>query len=261
MPPKRRFIRRKKKIYKKRRGRITASTTKINPYRRLSGVSKMQKLTLSRCFEMTDLELKVSNHVQAGFWAETLSIKFTDLPNYTTMRDMYRFFRIKKVIIQYTPATRSDEYSKMFAWPATTHTTRSDGLTQSTPTQLLYNAHGACLEIKQINYVGYATSPANWDSTLNMAGKLRKCATTSPFKRLIYPKIQQIVQDYAVNPDPSKLVNAPWLSTDIGNNLDIPHLGGVDCFHSMNNVSYDNSKPLNIHRRCVVQIELKGLKF
>lgn len=219
----------------------------VNPQRRLSGTTGMPYFKYSRCYDGPPLHLSVTNETAAGFWTASLHTDFNNIPAAATFKDIYRFFRIKKVLTQYTPATRSDEYSKLFAWP-------------TSGTQQLYNANGGCLEIKHLKYLGYDSTPSAWSEVLNRAGKLRKCAGTAPFRTSVTPVIHQMIGD-TVTADPTRVIKAPWLSTDVSNNLSLDHFYGIDCWHTLNNVSYDNSNPLVISQRVVIEMEFKGLKI
>lgn len=242
----------RKPRYPRRRKRWTRYSRKRRyPFskisRRLSGVSKMPYFRYARAQDLPVLALSTSNHVAPGLWVETVTMKFNDIPNKAKFQDMYRFFRIKKAIMEYTPVTRSDEYSKLFVFP--------------TGTSDFYISLGGALEIKHLNYSGYIAPPTTWEQALNRAGKLKKCATTKAFRKTIFPKIHNIIEDFAVT-DPMKAVysGSQWLSTDNASNLDIVHYLGIDVFHSMNNISYDNAQPLRIQQRVVYSVEFRGLK-
>ncbi len=245
-------IRAYKKVLRKRMKKKQAPSLS----KALTGGTKMPKVVVNRLYDSAASLLKTSTATQPGFWVSNLMITIEAIPNIINFIDMYRFVRIKKVRIEYTPTTRSDEYSKLFAWP----TTVTDSAGVSVQLQEVYNAHGGALEIKQLKYDGYLTTPTNWEVCLNRAGKLKKCATTRPFTRTIVPRCHQQIQDMASGVDPSKIIKSPWVSTDIANNLKIVHYLGYDCYHSMNNISYDNSKPLEIQHRYAVQLEFKGYK-
>lgn len=229
-------------------------TKKTSPYvkanTRLSGVSKMPYFKYSRCYDSTPTSLSSTSQTAPGFWVNQLYISPSSIPNITTLTGIYRFFRIKKVITQYTPAVRSDEYIKMFPYPV--------GQTGGQP---MYLSNGGALEIKHLRYDGFMPSPTTWADVLNRSGKMRKCATTKAFRRTVRPKVDQVVQDYTVGTDPVRSISAPWLSTDIANNLSLTHYLGYDCFHTLNNISYDSAQPLVINHRTVVEIEFKGLKI
>lgn len=241
-----------KKVLKKRLKKKQAPTLS----RALNGTTKMPKLVVNRIYDSAASLLKVANQQTPGFWVDNLMITIEAIPNIVNFIDMYRFVRVKKVRIEYTPTTRSDEYAKTFAWA----TTITDSAGVSSTRQEMYNAHGGALEIKQLKYDGYLSTPANWEVCLNRAGKLKKCATTKSFTRTIVPRVHQQIQDMATGVDPTKVIKSPWVSTDIANNLKIVHYLGYDCYHSMNNISYDNSKPLEIQHRYAVQLEFKGYK-
>ena len=153
----------------------------------------MPKVVVNRIYDSAASLLKTSNQTYPGFWVSNLFTTIEAIPNIINFIDMYRFVRIKKVRIEYTPTTRSDEYSKTFAYPTTV--TDSAGVSQTL--QEIYNAHGGALEIKQLKYDGYLATPTDWATCLNRAGKLKKCATTKSFTRTITPKCHQLVQDMA----------------------------------------------------------------
>jgi len=242
------------KAFKKLKNRKKRTAPKLTSA--LKGTTRMPRLTINRVYDSAASVLKTSNQTQPGFWIQNLFTTIEAIPNIVAFLDIYRFVRIKKIRIEYTPSTRSDEYAKLFAYA----TTITDSAGVSSTRQELYNAHGGALEIKQLKYDGYLVQPTNWEQCLNRAGKLRKCSTVKPFSRTIIPKCHQQVQDMATGVDPSKIISSPWVSTDIANNLKIVHYMGYDCFHTMNNISYDNSKPLEIQHRYAVQLEFKGFK-
>jgi hypothetical protein len=246
------LVRKKKRPYRRRRyNKRRYPKPTVNPFKRISGVSKMPYFKYSRCYDGTAIQLKASNHIAPGLWAQALMTDFNNIPGASVFKEIYRFFRIKKVITQYTPSLRSDEYNKMFAWPATV-----DG----TIVQQNYNAKGGCLEIKHLKYYGYEGTPTTWEDVLNRAGKLKKCATTAPFRKVTYPVIKQMIAD-TVTTDPTRVIRAPWLSTEDPNSMTIDHYFGVDCWHTLNDISFDNSMPLHINQRFVIEIEFKGLKI
>lgn len=231
----------------RRRAAVRRRRAFVNPRSRLSGYAKMPYFKYSRAYDGPVLDLKVSNHVTDGLWTYEIKTDFNNIPGASVFKEMYRFFRIKKMLIQYTPAMRSDEYSKLFAFPMS-------------GAQQLFNAGGAVLEIKHLKSYGYEGTPTTWEGTMNRAGKLRKCASTKPFRKLVRPTLQVVIAD-TVGTDPTKISSAPWLSTEVTDNLSLDHYCGIDCWHSMNNVSYDNAYPLQIHQRFVVEVEFKGLKI
>lgn len=240
--------RRRRVFRRKRRNQVTRY---VKPINRLRGTAKMPYFKLSRCYEGALQVLSTATHIHSGFWRHPLQVTFNAIPNAATLAGLYRFFRLKKVLVQYTPNTRSDEYCKMFPYP--------DG--GGAATQPLYTSKGGTLEIKMLNYDGYLTLPNFWDECLNRAGKLQKCATTKPFRRTCYPTIQAVLEDATTGVDTTKVTRAPWLSTDNPNNLNIIHYLGIDIFHTLNHVSYDVSYPLTINTRYVVEVEFKGLKI
>ena len=233
----------KSMLKKKKKKRVAPKLTSA-----LKGTTRMPRLTLNRVYDSAASVLQASNQTLPGFWIQNLFTTIEAIPNISSFLDIYRFVRIKKIRIEYTPTTRSDEYAKLFA------------ATDAAGTQQLYNARGGALEIKQLKYDGYLTQPTNWEQCLNRAGKLKKCFSVKPFSRTIIPKCHQQVQDMATGVDPSKIISSPWVSTDVANNLKIVHYMGYDCFHTMNNISYDNAKPLEIQHRYAVQLEFKGFK-
>lgn len=243
-----------KKVVAKRRKNRRRVAPRLS--KALSGTTRMPRLTINRVYDSAASVLKTSNQTQPGFWIQNLFTTIEAIPNIVSFIDIYRFVRIKKVRIEYTPSTRSDEYAKLFAYP----TTITDSAGVSSTRQELYNAHGGALEIKQLKYDGYLQQPTNWEQCLNRAGKLKKCSTVKSFSRTITPKCHQLVQDMATGVDPTKIISSPWVSTDVANNLKIVHYLGFDCYHTMNNISYDNSKPLEIQHRYAVQLEFKGFK-
>lgn len=238
---------RRKKVIRRQRVKRSPFTSARS---RLSGKSKMPYFRYARCYDHTPISLSVSSQTSAGFWLQQNYITLNSVPNITSLTAIYRFFRIRRVIIQYTPAVRSDEYIKMFPYPV--------GQTGGQP---MYTSNGGSLEIKQLAYSGFMTAPTSWADALNRSGKLRKCATTKAFRRTIRPKIDQLIEDYASGQDPKRSIASPWLSTDIPNNLSLSHYLGYDCFHTLNNISYDSSQPLVINMRVVAEIEFKGLKI
>lgn len=221
----------------------------VKPERRLSGVSKMPYVRLSRAFDGTDINLSVATQTAAGYWQFPDFMNANGIPGISQLKDTFRYFRIKSVTVQYTPSLRSDEYAKLFAWPAS-------------GVQQLYNANGGCLEIKQLTDWGQlaAADVATWQDCLNKSGKLRRCASTAPFVVKRHPRIvQQLNDDDPGTADAIRLIKAPWLNTQINANLTEIHHIAHDAFHTLNNVSYDNSKPLLINRRYVFEVEFKGL--
>lgn len=234
--------------YKKKYKRNILNTY-VSPYKRLSGYSGMPTARMSRCFDGAVALLNVANQTQPGFWTNNLTVQFTEVPGYSTLSDIYRFFKINSVTIQYTPATRSDEYQKLFTLP-----------TSATPSQIWTEKAGT-LEMKSLTYQGYRGVPSTWNECLNLSGKIRKCASTKSFRRKLYPKMHQIIED-TVGTDPNRVIPSPWLSTDVTSNLSLVHYLGIDCYHTLNNISYDNdSVGLKIQRRYVVDISFKGLKI
>lgn len=229
-----------RRAYRKRRAFV-------NPRSRLSGAVKMPYFKYARCYDGTPLQLKASNEVAAGFWCDEIKFDFNNIPGAPVFKEIYRFFKIKKIITEYTPAMRSDEYSKLFAWP-------------TGGAQELYNAGGGALEIKHLRWLGYESSPVDWASVLNRAGKLRKCATTKSFRYTSYPLVKQILAD-TVAADPTRFIRAPWLSTEDSEAMSLDHYTSIDCWHTMNDTSFDNSQPLYINQRFSVEIEFKGLKI
>lgn len=250
----RRGARKRVKALKKRIKKAQTSAPPLS--RAMRGTTKMPRLTINRVYDSAATILRVANQTQPGYWVQNLFTTIEAIPCINAFTDMYRFVRIKKVRIEYTPNTRSDEYAKLFAFS----TTRTDSAGVTNTAQELYNAQGGALEIKQLKYDGYMATPTTWETCLNRAGKLKKCATVKPFTRTITPKVHQLVQDMASGTDPSKIINSPWVSTDVLNNLKLVHYLGYDCYHTMNNISYDNSKPMTIQNRYAVQLEFKGLK-
>jgi hypothetical protein len=237
-------------LYKKmKRDRAAyARRRKVSPYQRLKGKAPMPYFKYERCWDAPPKLLSTSTHQDQGFWSDSLHTYANQIPGTANLLGIYRFFRIKKVIVQYTPCSRSDEYSKVFYVPS--------GLTPTQP----YMAKGGALEIKQINYDGFLAHPNTWAACLNRAGKIRKCNGTQSFIRVCYPRINQVIQDLA-GTDTQRSMRAPWLSTDVTTNLDIAHFIGYDCFHTLNDISYDVDQPLRINRRYVVTLEFKGLKI
>lgn len=242
--PRRPYNRRKKARTKKKVKR----GTKVTPMKRLRGVTGMPYFKYERCFDSTPKLLSTATHQAAGFWCDSLHTEVNQIPGAVSLCAMYRFYRIKKVLIQYTPSVRSDEYAKIFYVPT--------GLTPLQP----YLAKGGSLEIKQLAYDGFLPHPTTWASCLNRAGKLQKAATTRSFIRQCYPRINQIIQDLS-GTDTQRSIKAPWLSTDNASNLTIPHFIGYDCYHTLNDISYDVDQPLRVSRRFVVTLEFKGLKI
>lgn len=236
---------RKKRFMRKRKSPFTTAR------RRLRGIVKQPYFRYSRARDLPITILSGLTETVPGLWVESPTTTFNDIPAAATLAGIYRFFRIKKVIIQYTPDKRSDEYAKVFPWP------QGGG---GTGIQPFYTSFGGALEIKQINSSGYLTPPTTWEQAMNRSGKLKKCATTKSFTRTVYPRIHQILEDYA-STDPMRLIKAPFLSTDNASNLDVIHYLGIDVFHSINNISYDSSLPLNMSKRYVYSIEFKGLKI
>lgn len=223
----------------------------VRPQRRLSGVSKMPFVSLSRCYDGSDIILSSTTHTAPGYWQFPDFMNANGIPGIATLKDTFRYFRIKSVTVQYTPSFRSDEYSKLFVVPSGTP-----------PTQTMFDSNGGCLEIKQLRDWGHlaAADVATWQDCLNKAGKLRRCASTKPFSRRVYPKIvQQLNDDDPGTPDAQRLIKAPWLSTQVAANLSEIHHIAHDAFHSMNNLSYDQSRPLRINRRYVFEVQFKGL--
>lgn len=221
---------------------------KVNPYNRLKGRAPMPYYKYQRCYDAAPMILSASTQTAAGFWCHSLHEEVNSVPGAANLLAIYRFFRIKQIICQYTPSMRSDEYSKIFYMPG--------GLTPTQP----FQAGGGALEIKQLAWDGFLAHPNNWADCLNRAGKIQKCATTKPFIRKSYPKVQQVVQDLS-GTDTQRAIKAPWLPTDVSSNLTMPHFVGYDCYHTLNDISYDQDKPLRINRRYVVTIEFKGLKI
>lgn len=222
----------------------------------LTGATRMPRVTVNRVYDSAASVLNTSNQTQPGFWIQNLFTTIEAIPNISPFLDIYRFVRIKKIRIEYTPSTRSDEYAKLFAHA----TVITDSAGVSSTRQEVYNARGGALEIKQLKYDGYLSQPTTWGNCLNRAGKLKKCATTRTFSRTIHPKCHQLVQDMATGVDPSKVISSPWVSTDVPNNMKIVHYMGYDCYHTLNNISYDNSKPMEIQHRYAVAVEFKGYK-
>lgn len=167
------------KLYKKiKRDRAAyARKRRVTPYNRLKGSAPMPYFRYQRCYDIGPKLLSTATHQQQGFWSDSLHVSANGIPGIATLLGIYRFFRLKKVLVQYTPCSRSDEYSKVFYVPS--------GLTPTQP----YMAKGGALELKQINYDGFLAHPMNWASCLNRAGKLMKCATTKSFTRTCYPRI------------------------------------------------------------------------
>jgi len=221
----------------------------VRPAKRLAGTSKMPYAKYSRVLEGGDILLSVANQVDPGYWNIQQYVIPNSIPGISILKDMYRYFRIKSVTIQYTPAYRSDEFSKLFAHP-------------SAGTQQLFNANGGVLEIKHLTDFGNLTAAQlqTWSLCLNKAGKIRRCATTKPFTIKRRPKVRlEMNDDDPATADPEELVTPGWMSTQNSANLAQQYLLGTDCFHSMNNVSYDNSFPMEIARRYVIEVEFKGL--
>lgn len=237
----------KKKHWQVARG-AAKSKAFVTPKSRLSGYVKMSYLKLSRCYDGPNTLLSSATHIAPGFWASQLYSSFSAIPAAVTLAAMYRFFKIKKFVIQYTPTVRSDAYSKLIVVPP------------AIPGVDLFQQQGGALEIKHLPTAGYLPTPTTWAECLNRSGYLRRCPGVTPFTRTIYPKIQQIVED-TVATDPTRMINSPWLSTDIASNLTLVHYLGVDTFHTLNDLSYDSNLPLRLQMRYVVEVEFKGLKI
>ena len=227
--------------YKKRKNTLS-------PYARLKGTIGMPHFTYQRCFDGPPKLLSTATHQAPGFWCDSLHQEVDQIPGITNLLNIYRFYKVNKVIIQYTPCSRSDEYSKVFYVPS--------GLTPTQP----YMAKGGALEIRQLAYDGFLAHPTTWQQCLNRAGVARRCATTAPFTRTCYPRINQVIQDLA-GTDTQRSIRSPWLSTDVSSNLSLAHYIGYDCYHTLNDISYDVDQPLRINRRFVVSISFKGIKF
>lgn len=243
---------RKSKPSNKRKSKSKSKFTKktfIKPIQRLSGTSRMPYFRYFRAMDLAPLSLSTHTHSQPGLWIFNVSMKISDIPNYTKFTDMYRYVRVDSVAIQYSPSTRSDEYSKIFPYPAG----GAGGV------QPIYESHGGALEIKQLRFDGFQTI-TSWEEALNRSGKLRKCYSTKPFTKLVKPSIHQIITD-TVSTDPVKITRCPWLSTDIPNNLTMDMYLGTDVMHTLNNYSYDSASPLLISVRHQVNLSFKGLKI
>lgn len=209
----------------------------------------MPYVRLARTFDAGDIVLNVTNQTAPGYWQYPETMTPNGIPGMATLAMLYRYFRVKSVTVQYTPSLRSDEYNKLFAWPTGGH-------------QELYNAKGACLEIKHLKDWGNLTAVDvnSWQKCLNKAGVIRRCATTKPFRIKRKPKVtQELGDDDPGTADPRRLITAPWFDTQRNANLGETHYIGHNAFHSMNNISYDNSMPLILNRRYVFEVEFKGL--
>lgn len=236
----------------KRRARVRKAINKKRQApklaRALRGSTAMPRLTINRVYDGTPLQLKASTQADPGFWINQLYTTIASIPNISAFTDTYRFVRIKKFQIEYTPATRSDEYAKLFV------------LNTGGSAHDLWLSHAGSLEMKQLIYDGYMATPTTWAQCLNRAGKLKKVASVKSFRRTIVPKIQQVIEDFSSGIDPTKAIKSPWLSTSVPNNMALTHYLGYDCFHTLNNISFDNDCPLYVQHRYAVQLEFKGFK-
>lgn len=216
---------------------------------RLKGYSKLPFVRMSRCYDGTPLTLSSVTQNAPGFWQEAKFVAFNQLPGFAELSAMYRFFRIKRVLIEYTPNVRTDEYAKLFVSPTGAGAN-------------WFISHGGSLEMKCLNYFGAQSAPTTWADVLNKSGSIRKCPSTKPF-RVSKPCTisQEIHDDEAPADDPVRVIKAPWLACDHPTNQSLAHWFGWDCFHSTNNLSYDQAQPVVIQRRYVVDIEFKGLKI
>lgn len=248
-PYKKKPITRKRRTYNKKKLPLTRT---LKPIQRLTGTSRMPIHTYQRCFDGADLVLSVGTQTAAGFWHHLLYTDLNTIPGITNLKTMYRFIRLKRVTCQYRPAKRSDEFTKDFPYP-----------TGATP-QGWYTAGGGTLEMKQLAYSGYMATPTDWSQVLNVAGKMKLLASTAPFRRTVTPVVKQELSTASSGPPatyPQRTIRSPWLSTEIVNNLSEIHYLGADCFHTLNNISYDNAAPMVINRRYVYTVECKGLKI
>lgn len=242
-PRTRRPYRRRKNVMTRRR------KTFVSPISRLRGVVPQPYFKYSRCIDYTPVELKVANHIQAGLWSVVLQVKPVDINGFSTLAGIYRWFRIKSITVEYTPSARTDDYAKQFENPL--------GVASHYP----YSWGGGGLELKFLKYDGYANLVSNWTEALNRAGQLKKLITVKSFRKKFTPHVQQLIQDMPTGIDPTKSIRSPWLSTLIPNHEQMEHFIGQECYHTLNNTSFDNALPLKISRRIVYEIEFKGMKL
>ncbi|AXH78542.1 MAG: hypothetical protein [Circular genetic element sp.] len=238
----RKSVVRRKQSYRRR-------TPYVRPMSRLKGFSPMPYFKMSRAYDGAKLQLCASQDTMPGFQSHSMKTFYNEIPGASALADIYRFFRLKSISVEYTPTVRTDAYINMFKSPLGPPGTAGD-----------YQSKGSSLEMKFLNYYGASSNIAAWDECLNKAGTLRKCPTTTPFrvKRKLY--VHNELNDDQAGADPYQCKIAPWLSTDNANNLSLDHYFGIICAHVTNNVSYDNAQPVWVLRRYVMEVEFKGLK-
>lgn len=208
----------------------------------------MPYVKMQRAFDMPMIQLDSTTQTAPGYWLSQNVFNFEDIPAWDTLNDMYRFFRLKSVIIEYTPMCRTDNYVNMFP----------------NPTGAGYNlflSKGGALETKSVPYYGTLSHPANWDAALNRSGTIRKCPTTRPFRKFSRLFVQnELDDDGAGGADAYKMMRAPWLPMTAANQK-LNHYGSTSLWHTVNHISYDSALPVYIQRRMVMTVEFKGFLF
>lgn len=259
----RRYVRRKNNAARRRPIRRRRARY-VKPMRRLTGTSGMPNMRVSRCYDDTPLQLKEDTEylhgaagVQKGFWRPTLGtptegyVTLQNVPGYGTFAGMFRYFKINAVIVEYTPMSRSDQYINQFAW----------ALGDTGADAKWYQSKAGSLELKSIRYTGSESLPSSWSECLNRAGTLRKMPTTRPVRIKSFPVIHNEMSDDAAGVDPFKVIRSPWLSTEIPNHETLKHYINFYCFHTVNNLSFDDAQPMYMQRRVVIDVSFKGNKL
>lgn len=208
----------------------------------------MPYVKMQRTFDLPMIQLDASTQTQPGYWVSQNIFNFESIPAWDILNDMYRFFRLKSVIIEYTPQSRSDQYINQFPSPT------GPGYNQ-------YMSRGGALETKSVPYYGTLSHPSNWDVALNRSGTIRKCPTTRPFRQYTRLFVQQeLDDDGAGGVDSYKMTRAPWLPMT-GANQKLDHYGSTSLWHTVNHISYDQAVPFYVQRRMVMTVEFKGFLF
>ena len=88
---------RRRRVYRRKNRRVVKY---VKPINRLRGTAKMPYFKLSRCYEGALMSLSTATQIQPGFWRHPLQVTFNAIPNAVTLAGLYRFFRLKKVLVQ-----------------------------------------------------------------------------------------------------------------------------------------------------------------
>lgn len=218
-----------------------------------------QGLTVTREIDYPTRQFDSNSQTVAGLltWggAEAgYGMELSKIPNYANFIQMYREYKIDKIVIEYVVSHNTDQpYSRVFPNAEPLPAGDSTG-TQSATTGV--NSKEQLLELRNMNYYGHVTKPTSWAACTILAGQTCDASKGAKLRANVPPQIVEIIEDNTIT-DSTKTRSPGWLSTDYSA---ISHLMPYVAVHSRNGVSPDSATPVNVFSRVWTTVSFRGLK-